>query len=99
MQRGPDVDDADEDKRIAKRVLLERGAKRSLISPVIDGPRPLPMSVWMNSSNDVATERMRSVASACVMANDGPKNTAAMNIRPTNEGSTTARSGDRYARN
>ena len=57
------------------------------------------MSVWMNSSSDVATERIRSVASAWVMANDGPKNTAAMNIRPTNDGSTTARSADRKARN
>jgi hypothetical protein len=40
------------------------------------------MSVWMKSSSDVATDRMRTVASDCVMANDGPKNTAAMNMSP-----------------
>ena len=54
----------------------------------------------MNSSSDVATDRIRSVASACVIANDGPKNTAAMNIMPTERRQHERRDpGDRYARN
>ena len=65
------------------------------MNPVADGPRPLPMSVWMKSRSEVATERMRTVASAWVMANDGPKNTAAMNISPTNDGSVVDSDGDR----
>src|SRR5262245_44314888 len=69
------------------------------MNPVAEGPSPLPMSVWMNSNKEVATDRIRSVASAWVMANDGPKKTAAINMRPTNDGNDTARLGDRYARN
>src|SRR6188768_2367033 len=53
----------------------------------------------MNRRTDVATDRIRNVASACVIANDGPKKTAAINMRPTNDGSVTARLGERYARN
>ena len=43
----------------------------------------------------MATERIRTVASACVIANDGPKNTAAMNMSPTNDGSVDSEVGDR----
>src|SRR5215212_48236 len=53
----------------------------------------------MNSRSEVATDRMRSDARAWVIANDGPKNTAAISIRPTNDGNATDRFGDRYARN
>ena len=65
------------------------------MNPVVEGPRPLPIRVWMKSRSEVATERMRTVASAWVMAKDGPKNTAAMNINPTNDGSVVDSDGDR----
>ena len=60
---------------------------------------PWPMSVCSNNRSDVATDRMRSVAMAWVIANDGPKKTAAMNVIAPNIGSTTERSGERYAKN
>ena len=41
------------------------------------------MSVWMKSSSDVATDRMRSVASAWVIANDGPKISLTRPRRPS----------------
>jgi hypothetical protein len=65
------------------------------MNPVVEGPRPLPMSVWMKSRSEVATDRIRTVASDCVIANDGPKNTAAMNISPTNDTSVVFSAGDR----
>src|SRR5215211_7562233 len=57
------------------------------------------MRVCTKSSTDVATDRMRGSASACVTANEGPKNTAAMNIMPANDGNAVERFGDRYAPN
>src|SRR5215510_13733525 len=75
------------------------GFNTSLIRPVTAGPSPLPIRVWTNRSSEVATDRMRTVASDWVITNDGPKNTAAMKIRPTNDGSATLKLGDRYARN
>ena len=69
------------------------------MKPASHGPMPWPISVCTSSRSDVATDRIRSVAIACVIANDGPKNTAAMNVIAPNIGSTSARSADRYATN
>jgi len=65
------------------------------MNPVVEGPSPLPIKVWMNRSSDVATDRMRTVASDWVIAKEGPKNTAAMNMSPTNDTSAVFSPGDR----
>ncbi len=58
------------------------------------------MIVWMNSSTEVDTARMRTVATLCATANDGPKNIEASTTMIENEGVTThQRLGERYARN
>ena len=63
----------------------------SLIWPTSAGPSVMPMMVWMNSSTDAETARMRTVAMDCATANDGPKNIEArMNIAENVIGTTNA---------
>src|SRR5262252_448146 len=69
------------------------------MTPASHGPIPWPIRVCNSSRSDVATDRILSVAIACVIANDGPKNTAAMNVITPNIGSTMDMSGARYATN
>src|SRR5262252_9871031 len=75
------------------------GRSLSLTKPASHGPMPLPISVCTSRSSDVATDRIRSGEIACVIANDGPKKTDAMNVIAANAGSTIDLSGDRYAKN
>src|SRR5215510_12691543 len=75
------------------------GFNTLLIRPVTAGPSPLPIRVWTNRSREGATERMRTVAGDCVNTNARPNNTAAMKIRPTNDGSAKLKLDYRYARN
>src|SRR5262245_32564636 len=69
------------------------------MKPASHGPMPWPIRVCTSRSSDVATDRMRSGEMACVIANDGPKNTAAMNVIAPNVGSTADMLGERYAKN
>src|SRR6476661_836100 len=75
------------------------GRSQSLMYPASHGPIPWPMSVCKRSRSEVATDRIRNVAIACVIANDGPKNTAAMNCIAPNVGRTIDMSPERYAAN
>src|SRR5687767_13892109 len=57
------------------------------------------MIVCTKSRSELATERMRSVASACVIVKAGPKNTAARNVITANDRKAGVRPPDRYATN
>ena len=59
------------------------------------GPAVRPMIVCMNNRTDVATERIRTVATDCATANEGPKNIEASMTMTENIGTTTAMFGER----
>src|SRR5437762_11845385 len=76
------------------------GFMRSEIPPTIAGPSVKPMIVWMNSSTEADTARIRIVATDCATANDGPKNIdASRNMIENVIGTTIVRSRERYAAN
>ena len=76
-----------------------------LLSPseVGTGSNPQKIEAFLTIETKIdgipATDRIRRGEIACVIANDGPKKTAAMNVIAPNIGSTTERLGERYAKN